>query len=580
MSRKELSLSVKNIQPFDLESLREKAAEMNRRHMETFNTPFPKDPSRWLSYYQFEPRSIEFTSEGEVEGKISQLMGSLFDFSFTRAVFAPSYSKEGGHCFDPAGLFFLELAARVDIYSDYAAFCKDLHQQEPGRRYQQLAGLEGAIPDEVDLSNFRYRVGSQAIDSLLKVFVGFFKDFGLIKGELLTTDGYLEPSYSRFKGCAYFCEGCRQLLLDEAHRQELCRQLQEGAKRLQITCPFSEVVSKVLKATTKKNKPREPKVALLEVKYLPEGSSKSSDQKPMAELLGLSADELPAVIIKWRHIQKGPQGELVGRCPKVPTDMEGRAGYHVDNKNPEKKELVFGYNQIRTTDRNEDLELELPVAHSTYPANVNEGNCFKEHRSKVPLPSLPGRVDVLDGAYDQGPIYQGVRQNGGTPIIAYNPRNEKLSPEALLERGYDQNGAPYAPCGRLCCSNGYDYQADSRQYVCGLQCPSEERRQCPHGQKVRGYSQRMSFADYPRLIGPIQRGAQAWESLYDARSASERTNSYDQEVILKGRPPRLRGMKAFSFSGAIRTLAQLLRRALNFVLDVTYTLGKPLPAKT
>ena len=90
----------------------------------------------------------------------------------------------------------------------------------------------------------------------------------------------------------------------------------------------------------------------------------------------------------------------------------------------------------------------------------------------------------------------------------------------------------------------------------------------------------MSFADYPRLIGPIQRGSEAWEILYNARSASERTNSYDQEVMLKGRPPRLRGLKAFSFSGAIRTLAQLLRRALNFVLDVTFTLGKLLPVDT
>ena len=84
----------------------------------------------------------------------------------------------------------------------------------------------------------------------------------------------------------------------------------------------------------------------------------------------------------------------------------------------------------------------------------------------------------------------------------------------------------------------------------------------------------MTFTDYPRLIGPIQRGTPAWQRLYGARTASERTNGYDQEVIAHGRPPRLRGLKAFRFAGAIRTLAQLLRRALNFVLDVTYTLDK------
>jgi hypothetical protein len=84
----------------------------------------------------------------------------------------------------------------------------------------------------------------------------------------------------------------------------------------------------------------------------------------------------------------------------------------------------------------------------------------------------------------------------------------------------------------------------------------------------------MSFKGHPRLIGPIQRGSKAWHDLYKARSSSERTNSYDQEVVGNAHPLRMRGLKAFCFAGAIRTLAQLLRRALNFVLDVTYTLDQ------
>jgi hypothetical protein len=90
----------------------------------------------------------------------------------------------------------------------------------------------------------------------------------------------------------------------------------------------------------------------------------------------------------------------------------------------------------------------------------------------------------------------------------------------------------------------------------------------------------MSFKDHPRLIGPIQRGSKAWHDLYQARSSSERTNSYDQEVIAHTHPLRMRGLKAFRFAGASRTLAQLLRRALNFVLDVTYTLGQSPVAQT
>ena len=65
MSRKELSLSVKNIQPFDLESLREKAAEMNRRHMETFNTPFP---NRGIYLTQPSPRGCGSVSEAKGTG--------------------------------------------------------------------------------------------------------------------------------------------------------------------------------------------------------------------------------------------------------------------------------------------------------------------------------------------------------------------------------------------------------------------------------------------------------------------------------------------------------------------------------
>ena len=44
MSRQELSLSAEKIQPFDMESLREKAGEMNRRHRETLPPPFPRTP--------------------------------------------------------------------------------------------------------------------------------------------------------------------------------------------------------------------------------------------------------------------------------------------------------------------------------------------------------------------------------------------------------------------------------------------------------------------------------------------------------------------------------------------------------
>jgi len=574
MSRHILTLSDEHLTSFDLDAFVAHAAALNHHHQETFIRPFPKAPSRWLSHYQFTPRPITPTTNGNVEGGLSWLVGATIDFTFTRAICAPHYGARGGPCYDPASLVFLEVATKVDQYVDYARFCDDLRQRDKGHRYRQLAGLHDAIPGEDDLCHFRYRVGAQAIDTTMASVVELFSTFGLINGELLSTDGQLEASHSRYKGCAYACEGCQSLPIDEADRQELRRQLQSGAKRLQLTCPFPEVVDKVRKATAKKGKPVTPKVALLEIETLQGGQRSSSDRHQVATLLGLSEDERPEVRLKWCHLRQGPKGELLASCPKVPSDLEAKVGYHIDTKDTSKKERVFGYLHLKTTEINQALGLELPLGNATYAADANEGSEFIKHRAALAVAARPGQVHLGDAAYDVTANYKWIHQRGAIAIFDYNPRNEHLDPQSLLKRGYDQYGTPYAPCGRLCRSNGYDYQANSRQYVCGRPCAADQQQRCSHASKVRGYSHRMAFKDHPRLISPVQRDTSAWRRLYAARTASERTNSYDQEVIANGRSLRMRGLKAFRFAGAIRALAQLLRRGLNFVLDVTYTLGK------
>ncbi len=500
--------------------------------------------------------------------------------SFTRSICAPHYGARGGPCDDPASLVVLEVAAKVDQYVDYARFCGDLHQPEKGCRYRELAGLHQAIPGEDDLSHFRYRVGAEAIETTMTSVVDLFYTFGLIKGERLSTDGQLEPSHARYKGCTYACEGCRSFRVDETGQQDLCRQLHSGAKRLQLTCPFPEVVDKVRQATAKQGSPKDPKVALLEIEDIPDGQASGPDRQQVATLLGLPADAVPAVRLKWCHLTQGPQGELLGSCPKVPSDLEAQVGSHIDTKDPTKTERVFGYLHQKTTDINRELGLAWPLGHSTSPADAHAGTHVIAHRAALAIPVLPGQVHLGDSAYDITANDRWLRDRGGVAVIDDNPRNEHLDPASLMKRGYDPNGTPYAPCGRLCRSNSYDYHANSRPYVCGRPCPLQEQQACPHASGVLGYSHRMTFKDHPRLIGPIQRGTPTWQRLYGARTASERTNGYDQEVIANGRPPRLRGLKAFRFAGAIRTLAQLLRRALNFVLDVTYTLGKTPLAQT
>ena len=574
MSRHILSLSPEQLTAFDLDAFVAHAETLNQQHRDTFTTPFPKAPSRWLSHYEFVPHPIAFTSQGDVDGGISWLIGSTLDFSFTRSLCAPVYGARGGFCYDPASLVVLEVVAKMDQYIDYAQFCRDLHDSDKGRRYRQLAGLHDEVPGEDDLCNFRSRIGDGVIDQIMAVAVDFLYHFGLIKGELLSTDGQLEPSYSRYQGCTYACEDCQAFALSEADRQALGEQLQNGAKRLQLTCPFPEAVTKVREATAKKGAPKDPKVALLELETVTEDNASTAQRQHVAKLLGLPQEEVPSLPIKWCHLSQGPSGELVGSCPKVPSDLEAKIGVHVDTKNPDKKEEVFGYVHLKTTDLNPALALELPIGNSTNPANAKEGTGFIPHRRKLAVPVRPGQVQLGDAAYDIIANYEWLNQLDAIAVFDYNRRNEHVDETSLLNRGYDQYGTPYAPCGRLCYSNGYDYQAESRQYVCGLQCPPEEQQHCPHRYGVLGFSHRMSFKDHPRLIGPIQRSSKTWHHLYGARSSSERTNSYDQEVVAKAHPLRMRGLKAFRFAGAIRTLAQLLRRALNFVLDVTYTQGK------
>ena len=580
MSRHSLSLSPEQLTAFALDAFVAHAEALNQHNRETFTTPFPKAPSRWLSHDECTPHPIELTSQGDVDGGLSWLVGATLDFSFTRALCAPHYGARGGRCFDPASLIMLEVATKVDQYVDYAQFCRDLHDSDKGRRYRQLAGLHDEVPGEDDLSNFRYRIGDAVIDQMMAVAVDFLHHFGLIKGELLSTDGQLESSYSRYKGCTYACKDCQAFTLDEADRQALGEQLQSGAQRLQLTCPFPEVVEKVREATATKGTPKEPTVALLEIETVAEDKASTAQRQHVAKLLGLPEDEVPPLHIKWCHLSQGPSGELVGRCPKMPSDLEAKIGVHVDTKNPSKKEEVFGYVHLKTTDLNPELALELPVGNSTDPANAKEGTGFIPHRRKLAVPVRPGQVQLGDSANDIIANYEWLHQHGAIAVFDYNRRNEHVDEISLLNRGYDRNGTPYAPCGRLCHSNGYDYEAESRQYVCGLPCPPEERQHCPHRYGVLGYSHRMSFKDHPRLIGPIQRGSKAWHHLYGARSSSERTNSYDQEVVGKAHPLRMRGLKAFRFAGAIRALAQLLRRSLNFVLDATYTRGTMPLART
>ena len=120
----------------------------------------------------------------------------------------------------------------------------------------------------------------------------------------------------------------------------------------------------------------------------------------MATLLGRRQDAVPPLRSKWCHLSQSASGDLVGRCPKMPSDLEANIGVHVDTKDPCKTEEVFGSVHLTTTDLNPELALALPVGHATDPANAKEGTAFIPHRSTLAVTVRPGQVQLGDAAND------------------------------------------------------------------------------------------------------------------------------------------------------------------------------------
>ena len=162
-------------------------------------------------------------------------------------------------------------------------------------------------------------------------------------------------------------------------------------------------------------------------------------------------------------------------------------------------------------------------------------------------------------------------------MVDYNPRNEKLTREALLGRGHDRNGwlcVPY--CHFLTRPNGFDSTAARLSFSCFKQCvksnlPSNLKlyRECPHHANRLGFSTHVSIAQHPWLILEMPRGSDRYQQLHALGSALERTNSTlkEDDAILREPPVMLlRRAVVVSQIGVITTL---IDRVTQFVLDIT-----------
>jgi hypothetical protein len=272
-----------------------------------------------------------------------------------------------------------------------------------------------------------------------------------------------------------------------------------------------------------------------------------SGASQVIDLTQFSIDNISANLIEinpainWAHANPFPKEE--SRCPKLPYDRDARIGVRRMPSNPDKTEKVFGYNAVITTPIEPELGIELPVGCITIAGNANrswdawvlgsQGEIIPQQEHIRCFHCANAKIHLLDAKYDEFHNYDFARKQVAIPLIDYNPRNEKLVREALLQRGYDRNDWPFVSyCNFPTRPNGLDAAAQRLSFSCFKQCVKSKDpavlelfRNCPHRCKQLGFSTHVPTAQYPRLLLEIPRGSERYRQLQHLRSAAERTNS-------------------------------------------------------
>jgi hypothetical protein len=591
MTRHRLSLPVSIVKQYTLAVIRGKMPPIQFEVTGQYTTPFPKDRPRLKSFYEYRSRSPSWDRQGQLRGGAVRLVAILFDFTFVRSIFASAYSTQGGHCYDPASLFMLLVFAFIAGYENISDFVTDLHDSQRGHQYRVLAGINDEnIPQEADFTNFIQRCGA-LFDLVFHVVVEIVHQAGFISGRALTTDGFLMPTWSRYRGCNYFDTSiCPLLTVPEGLDSLVQSRIDELAATLsaqtpvqggyvQIECPRWQVLV-AAHPYLKEKKPKRVLLFHLRLYYPLRGLPHPDvpDGRQVLRRLGLEVKLAEGIFLQLVHCSVTRQGDdLYLSCPRVPTDTTARLGVHL-SPGTGQKEYIFGRDVMITSNVEVRLAgLTLPVGLSLYPANIKEGSVFVAHDEQVGAHLFNERVHVLDGAYDNKPNYAHLRAKDCLPVIDYNPRREDLSPKTLQARGYNEQGWPYAGCGRLMPPLEPMSQVGQAIHACRCQCLQdgldENQSSCLHLNHPLGQVTRMSIADYPRLVAEIIRGTPERAKVKGLRSPSESVNSYAQHCTgLKA--PRVRGNDAFFARAHLSLLGLLLRKVVDFIVDMTNLLRR------
>jgi len=503
------------------------------------NRPFPKPRAFWLSEYNYQRRYIKIHPDGRIVGGLSRFVSSLIDFSFVRSIVAHTYHPFG-FAYDPVSLFLLELFRYLEKYPNMKAFLDVVQDPVKGKHYRLYAGIhDPLIPCEATFTNFKDRLGESLYNHIFHTLVRIAELLGLLSFKILATDGTLFPTNARYKGCTYFCNECEFIefkgIIENVRHRILYRladphRILIGKEiRIRADCPSTRFPSDV----------KRPRVEVLTLCL-----QQANPDKPSIfnRIFGLE-EELQRVsldlIVKRGVItsivldESTKTDSFFFRCPKLPADMDARIGVRINPQNPNRKQKIFGFDAVIDTSIELDLGLELPVACTTIAGNAEEGRHFITNRAQVQAHhGKSSKIDLADAKFDELNNYNFSRSHGAIPLIDYNPRNETITQVALKQRGYDQNGWPYAPCGILTRPNGFDFNSQRASFTCRRQCLNTKdpaiihyAHECSYWINYHGFSKHMSIKEFPRLITEVLRGTYRHQKLKALRSASERTNS-------------------------------------------------------
>ena len=556
--------------------------------------PFPRPLNSLLSKYEYYQHFVTISKQGYYSN--SRLLTTLFDWSFIRSLVANKYSVFGPPCYDPCSLFLLDLFRVIDEFPSTAKFRNTLADLDEGKPYRTYAGITTHIPCEATFSNFRTRLGHETYDAIHSVLVEIAYELHLITGRIISYDGCLFPSHARFKGCTYADKSCSEIRVNGDFIQKTHYRILNMLQNLDTLTPgkehrsFSHCLSSNFPDDVKP-----PRIEVVSWSLVP--FEQESHDTSTEKLLGIEEQlKLSNLMLKpiRSNISKISQDLIENpvyvKCPRAPHDLDAKNGHRRSKIDQDEIEYVFGYNLVTPTSVEPELGLELPISSFVGNGFLHEGSALIPLKSTILTrhPYLKTTIDIADAAYDDTENYNRIRSSGSIPFIDYNNRNENLSSQSILKRGYDHNGWPIAPCNYPATPDGYEKERQRLLFACLKKCLSNPNdiplkgfiSACPYRNSPLGFTKHLYINQSPRLLNEVPRGTKRYKLVRNLRSSSERTNSSLKDGLGILDNPVVTNITRASIVAAMGNIAVFTKRIMDFIVHINQIKTKMHKAKS